>query len=239
MTKPRRVVRWTLIALVACRLALAGLLVSGVAVPSLVLRAMEASILAPVVACTLFFRGDYRRHRRASLPPRAAALAAADAMFPLAFRRLVVHEVRLFTSFVRWISLRGPQGVQEGDLVVRYAAGQTFVVVAVLFASVVETVGLGFAIPWPVVRDVVLIVDLWGVYFVIALQASCVVHPHVVRADGSLLLRYGALAEIPIPAARIARARLETRLDRGGPLKLRADGCSTWEWAARRWSPWS
>ncbi len=142
----------------------------------------------------------------------------------LALRRLVAHEVWLAASLVRWVGRRPPHGVHEGDLIVRYAAGQAFGICGLLFASIVETVALGLVIPWPAARAIVLAIDLWGVYFVIALQASCVVRPHVVRADGSLWLRYGALLEVAVPAERIARVRLERRYDRGGPAKLRPDG---------------
>jgi hypothetical protein len=150
-------------------------------------------------------------------------VAAVRDLVPLTLRRLTVHEVKLFTSFVRWITARPPHGVGEGDLAVRYAAGQAFLIYTFLFVSVVETVALALITPWPAVRAVILVIDVWGVYFVIALHASCVVRPHVVLADGSLRLRYGALLEIAVPAERIARVRLERRFDRGGPAKLRPD----------------
>lgn len=84
-----------------------------------------------------------------------------------------------------------------------------------LFVCVVETVALGFLIPWPVVHAVTLVLDIWGCYFVLALHASCVVRPHVIGADGSLRLRYGALLDIRIPADRIAAVRQERRFPEG------------------------
>lgn len=219
----RGAVRRGLLLLLAARLVLMLCLASGAAVPALALRAVEAATLAPLMACAVFFGSDYRRHRRAPLQPWAAAVAAARDLVPLAARRLIVHEVKLFTSFVRWIGARPPHGVGKGDLAVRYAAGQAFVIYTLLFVSVVETVALTLIIPWPVVRAVVLAIDVWGVYFVIALQASCAVRPHVVLADGSLRLRYGALLEIAVPAERIASSRLERRFDRGGPANLNPD----------------
>lgn len=223
MTWLRRIVRWALITLVAVRLALLVCLASGADIPSPALRALEATTLVPLTACVIYFGGDYRRHR-ADLPRRAAVSAALDATVPPAFRRLAVHEVRLFTSFLRWVGRRGPQGVGPGDLPVRYAAGQAGIIIGFLIASIVETVALALVIPWPVSRGIVLVVDLWGVYFVVALQASCIVRPHIVGADGSLRLRYGALSDIRVPAAQIARARIEQRFDRGGPLKQHPDG---------------
>jgi hypothetical protein len=224
VTKVRRVVRWSLAGLLAVRLITLVCAASGATMPTFVPRVMEATILAPLAACAWLFAGDYRRHRRTPLRRRAAAEAAAQDTFPLALRRLAVHEIRLFTSFLRWAFRRGPHGVTQGDLAVRYAAGQAFLVIGLLMASIVETVALALVVPWPAVRAIVLFIDLWGVYFVIALQASCVVRPHVVRADGSLLLRYGALAEIAVPAGLIARVWREDRFDRGGFAKVYPDG---------------
>lgn len=219
----RGAVRRGLMVLLAARLLLMLCLACGAAVPALALRTVEVATLAPLMACAVFFGSDYRRHRRAPLLPRAAAAAAVRDLVPPAVRRLTVHEVKLFTSFIRCISARPPHGVGEGDLAVRYAAGQALVIYSFLFVSVVETVALALIIPWPVVHAAVLVIDIWGVYFVIALQASCAARPHVVLADGSLRLRYGVLMEIAVPAERIARVRLERRFDRGGPANLHPD----------------
>lgn len=93
-----------------------------------------------------------------------------------------------------------------------------------LFVCVVETVGLAFLIPWPVVHAVTLVLDIWGCYFVIALHASCVVRPHVAGADGSLRLRYGALLDIRIPAGRIASVRLDRAFPDGKPAVVGENG---------------
>lgn len=222
----RRTVRRALVALLGLRLALLFFQACGAAIPVPVLRAVEATTLAPAVACALFLGADYRRHRRVPLPPRKATAAAVREMVPLVLRRLAVHEVQLFTSFVRWITRFPPHGVGQGDTAVRYAAAQAFLIYGFFFVSVVETVALAVIIPWPAVSGVVLVVDLWGVYFVIALQAACAVRPHVVLADGSLRLRYGVLMEISVPAKQIVRARVERRCPdgRGFPAKLQPDG---------------
>lgn len=84
-----------------------------------------------------------------------------------------------------------------------------------LFVCIVETVALAFLTPWPVVHIATLVLDIWGCYFLLALHASCVVRPHVIGADGSLRLRYGALLDIRIPADRIASVRLDRRFPNG------------------------
>jgi hypothetical protein len=224
MNQLRTLVRWSFVAMVPGELVLALCLASGVDVPNGVRRAVEAVLLAIVAASAIVFTSDYRRHRRSGLPPHPAALAAVSDTVPAAVRKLTVHEFRLGTSFLRWVARRGPHGVRPGDVVVPYAGGQMAVLYVFLFVSILETVGLALLIPWPVVHAVTLVLDLWGVYFVIALHASCVVRPHVIGADGSLRLRYGALLDIPIPAGQVVSARLERRYTKSKVGNIDPDG---------------
>jgi hypothetical protein len=137
--------------------------------------------------------------------------------------RLIRHELTLSASLGRWI-VRRPHGVAEGDVAVAYAGGQSIVVFALLFVSIVETVALALLIPWPLAHRILLVLDLWGIFFVVAFQAACIVRPHVVGSDGSLRVRYGALLDIRVPAERISSARLEQRFPEGGLLQLTEDG---------------
>jgi hypothetical protein len=157
---------------------------------------------------------------------RTVASGAATAVrraVPAPVRRLVRHELVLWISLLRWVARR-PQGVGKNDTAVAYAGGQSAVFYIWLFVSVVETVALAYLIPWPLLDAIVLIVDLWGVWFILALHASCVVRPHVAAADGSLRLRYGALVDIRVPADRIASARVDRRFPDGHLLQVREDG---------------
>lgn len=137
--------------------------------------------------------------------------------------RLIRHELTLSASLIRWI-VRRPHGVAEGDVAVAYSRGQSVVVFALLFVSIVETVAFAILIPWPLAHKILLVLDLWGIFFVVAFQAACVVRPHVVGADGSLRVRYGALLDIQVPAERILSARLERRFPDGGLLQFTEDG---------------
>ncbi|MFW6690078.1 hypothetical protein [Streptomyces sp. MAR4 CNX-425] len=225
MNALRRTVRWALASLVPGELVLVLCLVSGVRIPATVLRAVEVAVLLVTAALATLLAADYRRHRGAGLARRAAGAAAVRDGVPPAVRRLAVHEVKLFAATLRWLARRPKHGVGPGDLAVAYAPGQAFTFYGFLFVSVVETVALALVIPWPVVHAVVLVLDVWGIYFILALQAACVVRPHVVGADGSLRVRYGVLLDIPVPAGLIANARLERRFpDGGGLLRLAGDG---------------
>ncbi|MGI5349426.1 hypothetical protein ACQEU8_14670 [Streptomyces sp. CA-250714] len=224
----RRAVRWSLGAMLPGELVLILCLAGGVRIPPPVRLAVELAVLAAAVAAGLLLALDHLRHRRDGLDRRAALLAAVADTVPAPVRALSAHEVRLSTSFLRWVTRRGPHGVREreGQLAVPYASGQTATMYGFLFVCVVETVALAYLIPWPVVHAVTLVLDLWGVYFVIALHASCVVRPHVIDADGGLRLRYGALLDIRIPAGLLASARVERRFPDSTLAAVGADGAA-------------
>ncbi|GCD40978.1 hypothetical protein GKJPGBOP_00631 [Streptomyces paromomycinus] len=211
----RKAVRWSCAALVPGELVLVLCVAGGVRIAPAVRSATEPAMITLAAAAAALIALDHRRHRRAGLGRRAAFVAAIADTVPAPVRKLTAHEVFLSTSFLRWVTRRGPHGVRDGDLPVPYAPGQTATMYGFLFVCVVETVGFAFLIPWPVVHAVTLVLDIWGCYFVIALHASCVVRPHVVGADGSLRLRYGALLDIRIPADRVASVRREQKFPDG------------------------
>ncbi|MFB7494435.1 hypothetical protein ACFC09_06950 [Streptomyces sp. NPDC056161] len=228
-------VRWSVAALVPGEAVLVLCVAGGVRIPSAVRLAVESAALAVLAATVALIRLDHRRHRRDGLDRRSAFRAAVGDTVPATVRRLTAHEVFLSTSLLRWVFRRGPHGVREGDLPVPYAAGQTAMMYGFFFVCVVETVALALLIPWPVVHAVTLVLDLWGCYFVVALHASCVVRPHVIGADGSLRLRYGALLDVRIPADRIAAVRLDRKfpqsragaVDGNGVAELAVGGQTT------------
>ncbi|MFJ8076617.1 hypothetical protein ACIQ7Q_22375 [Streptomyces sp. NPDC096176] len=215
MNALRKTVRWSFAALVPGELVLVLCVAGGVPVAPAALGTVRSAVLAPMTAATALICLDYRRHRRDGLDRRPAFLCAIADTVPAPVRRLTAHEFFLTTSFLRWVTRRGPHGVRDGDLPVPYAPGQTAVMYGFLFVSIIETVALAYLIPWPVVHAVTLVLDIWGCYFIIALHASCVVRPHVIGADGSLHLRYGALLDIRIPAARITSVRVDRQFPSG------------------------
>ncbi|MGW7302645.1 hypothetical protein, partial [Streptomyces sp. NPDC054829] len=220
----RKAVRWSSAALVPGELVLILCLAGGVSVPPAARTVTRSAALLLLIAASALLFLDHRRHRRAGLDRRTALRAAIADTVPAPVRRLTTHEVFLSTSFLRWITRRGPHGVRAGDVAVPYAPGQSATMFGFFFVCVVETVALAFLIPWPVVHAVTLVLDIWGCYFVIALHASCVVRPHVIASDGSLRLRYGALLDIRVPADRIASVRVERSFPEGRPGAVDADG---------------
>lgn len=203
--------KW-LVVLVGGEMALVVCLLAGVPVPGPVLVAAEA-----VVACVVAAEGVvlWRRSRTMGLR------AALRTMVPVAVRKLMLHELRSLYSLVLWAGRRR-HGVGDG-FAAAYTGPQTAMMYGLLFVSVIETVALAWLIPWPVVDAIVLVLDLYGVLFVIALHASCVVRPHVAGRDGSLRIRYGALFDLRLAAQDIASVRVDRRYPGGGLITYDAE----------------
>ncbi|WP_443056496.1 hypothetical protein [Streptomyces sp. NBC_00667] len=139
-------------------------------------------------------------------------------------RRLVGNEVRAAAALGRWVLRKPPQGVGGGDVAAGYTGPQTAMMYGLLFVALVETVALELLVPWPVVARVLLVLDGYGVLAVLALHAACVQRPHVVRADGSLRIRYGVLFGLTVPPDAVASVRVERRYPQGRLVTVSEDG---------------
>ncbi len=215
-----RVAMWAVlpgeVALVVC-------LVAGVRMPGAVLLAAEALVVGLLALEAYVMWPVYAARRRAGDTRREAGLAVVRAAVPVALRRLIVHEFRALHSLGLW-TVRRRHRIPEGARPFSYTEPQTGIMGAFLFVSVVETVVLALVIPWPLVHAILLVVDVYGIVIILALHAAAVTRPHLVGADGSLRLRYGALFDLPVPAAAIASARVERRFPDGGPVRVDGDG---------------
>ena len=158
----RKALWWSVGMRMSGALVLALCAAAGIRVASPARLALELAMAVPLLIMATALGAGYRRHRRDGLGRPAALHAVVADAVPLQVRRLTVHEVALFTSTLRWLTHRR-HGVREGDTAVPYAAGGAAMMAAFGFASLVETVVLAVVIPWPVIRSIVLILDLWGV----------------------------------------------------------------------------
>ncbi len=199
-------------------------LAAGVAPPGWLLAAVEVLLAGVLLLEAWVLLSLYAAQRARGAAPRAARRAAVCAVVPAAARRLVLHELRTAASLGRWVLRRPPHGVGAGDLAARYTGPQTAMMYGFLFVSLVETVGLACLIPWPAVHRVVLVLDVYGVLLVLAMHAACVTRPHVVRGDGSLRLRYGALFDLTVPPDAVASVRVDRRYPQGRLVTLSEDG---------------
>lgn len=208
---------------VPAELAVGICLLAGVRIPAAVLIGAEGAVLAALALEAVVLGRLWRDGRRAGAGRREAMSTALRTVVPEKARRLVGHEVRALHSLGLW-ALRRRHAVPEGALAAPYTGPQTAMMYGLLFVSVVETVMFALLIPWPVVHRILLVLDVYGVLLVLALHASCVTRPHVVGADGSLRIRYGALFDLRVPAAAIAAVRAERRYPEGALVQLHADG---------------
>lgn len=155
--------------------------------------------------------------------PAGAVREAVHAVVPVQVRRLLRHELRSTASLGRWV-VRRRHGVRAGDVAAGYTGPQTALMYGLLFVSAVETAALAVLIPWPAVHRAVLVLDVYGMLTVLALHAACVTRPHVVRADGSLRIRYGALFDLVVPPDAVASVRVDRRYPQGRLVTLSGDG---------------
>ncbi|MFD5200720.1 hypothetical protein ACFWM7_11340 [Streptomyces sp. NPDC058375] len=198
-------------------------LVTGVRIPGAVLLGAEALLVGMLALEAYVVWPLYAARRRAGDTRREAGPAAVRAVVPVAVRRLLVHEFRALHSLGLW-AVRRRHRIPEGARPFSYTEPQTGIMWTFLFVSVVETVVLALVIPWPLVHAILLVVDVYGIVIVLALHAACVTRPHLVAADGSLWLRYGALFDLRVPAAAIASARVDRRFPDGGLVRVDEDG---------------
>ncbi|MGW8985631.1 hypothetical protein ACWGQ9_23585 [Streptomyces parvus] len=218
-----RVLRVAMWAVLPGELALVVCLVAGVRIPGAVLLGAEALVVGMLALEAYVTWPLYAARRRAGDTRREAGLAVVRAAVPVALRRLIVHEFRALHSLGLW-SARRRHRIPEGARPFSYTEPQTGIMWAFLFVSVVETVVLALVIPWPLVHAIVLVVDVYGIVIILALHAAAVTRPHLVEADGSLRLRYGALFDLRVPADAIASARVERRFPDGGLVRVDEDG---------------
>ncbi|MFD8417164.1 hypothetical protein ACFV2Q_36420 [Streptomyces sp. NPDC059650] len=211
-------------AVVPGELLLVLVLAAGVRPPGWVTGTAEALFAAVLLFEAWVLRSLYAAERARDARPGDAARAAVRAAVPAAVRRLLLHELRALASLARWALRRPPHGVAAGDLAARYTGPQTAMMYGFLFVSVVETVALALVIPWPAVHRAVLVLDVYGVLLLLAMHAACVTRPHVVRGDGTLRIRYGALFDLVVPPDAVAAVRVDRRYPEGRLVTLSEDG---------------
>ncbi|MFE3451567.1 hypothetical protein ACFXJ8_21850 [Nonomuraea sp. NPDC059194] len=144
---------------------------------------------------------------------------------PMMVRRLLEFEAKGMASLCLWVARRR-DGVPPGATAVPYSKEQSTTLMIMLFAMVVETVGIDLMlvavdVPAPV-RVAVLLLDLYGIVFALAFAAACVTRPHVVT-DDELRVRFGAYFDLRIPRELISSVRVSRNYNETGMIRV-ADG---------------
>ncbi|MFZ3469912.1 hypothetical protein ACODT3_27445 [Streptomyces sp. 4.24] len=211
-------------AVIPMELVLVVCLAAGPRPPGWALAAAEVLVLGVLLLEAGVLYSLYAAARTRGAAPGAARREAVRAVVPAPVRRLLLHELRAGAALCRWALRRPPHGVRPADHAAPYTGPQTAMTYGLLFVSLIETVALAYLIPWPAVHRVVLVLDVYGVLAVLALHAACVTRPHVVRPDGTLLIRYGALFDLAVPPDAVASVRVDRRYPEGRLVTLSEDG---------------
>lgn len=217
-----RIARAALFAVVPAELLVVVLLVAGISVPGPLAALAEVavaavSVLVAAVACRLF-----RAARRGGADRRTALRATVDRLVPEQVRRIMAFDLKGMISLVLWVTRRR-DGVPPGATAVSYWREQLSTLLLFLFAMAVETAGLdlllrGLDAPAGL-RTVILVIDLYGLLFGVAVGAGYVTRPHVVTA-GELRIRSGAFFDLRVPRERIAAVRLVRNFNEDGMVKV-------------------
>lgn len=124
-------------------------------------------------------------------------------------RFIVIYELRLWTSLIRWI-FRRPLPVEPGTLTFQYAGAATLLFGVFIGLSAVEIPILHLILPWPVVQKISVIVGAYGLFWMIGLLATLRVHPHQVGPAG-LRIRNSITLDLPIAWDDIDQVRMRRR----------------------------
>ena len=134
--------------------------------------------------------------------------------------RALRYELAMWQSLYRWVFRRpGPAGERFP-----YAAVVTPVITAFIVVSAIELPIAHLLVPWPVVRQVLLVVGIYGLLWMIGMLASYRVNPHSVDDDG-LHIRTGGTVHVLVPWDAIGSVRMRRRSYEGSrSIRLLTDG---------------
>lgn len=116
------------------------------------------------------------------------------------------YEAGIWRSLYRWLTRRRDRCGRTAALF-GYASQVTPLLLAFIFLSALEIPIVSLLLPWPAVRYSLLVLGVWGVFWMLGLLASLRTNPHVVSETG-LRLRSGFQFDAAIPWDQISAIRL-------------------------------
>lgn len=205
-----RIARAALFAVVPAEVLIVILLVSGVALPPLLISVTEVLLLAVFVLEAVVASQLYRAARKDGASPKKALRATYEQLVPLKVRRIIGFDTKGIVSLALLVTGRR-HGVPPGATPVAYSAEHNTPMMMFMFAMVIEAVGCDLllrAIDAPSgLRNLILAIDLYGIALGLAIMAATRTRPHVVSAD-ELRLRQGGFFDLRIPRELISSVRM-------------------------------
>jgi hypothetical protein len=116
------------------------------------------------------------------------------------------YEAGIWRSLCRWVTRR-PRSDDPDAALFGYASQVTPLLLAFVFLSALEIPIVSLLLPWPVVRWSLLVVDVWGLLWMLGLLASLRTNPHAV-GKAALHLRSGFQFDAFVPWEAISAIRL-------------------------------
>lgn len=138
-------------------------------------------------------------------------------------RRIAGFDAKGMTSIGLWLTRRR-DGVPPGAVAFSYAREQSTMTMVLVAVMVVEAVAVELLLQamgvtaW--IRVPVLVLDLYGVVFVLGMAAACVTRPHVVTGQ-ELRIRHGAFFDLRIPRALVSSVRVTRSYNETGTVTVR------------------
>lgn len=128
-------------------------------------------------------------------------------------RRAAAFELAMWRSLFRW-ALRRPLTLHPGAEAFSYAGVVkpifgVFIGLSAIEIPILDLI-LSRTVPWKPVRLIALSIGIYGLFWMIGLLASILVHPHVI-SDSGLRVRNGTTVDITLPWNAIAAIRVRYR----------------------------
>jgi len=127
-------------------------------------------------------------------------------------RRLYASELGMWRSLYRWIFRRSSW---SGPDVFGYAAAKAPIIWAFIVLNLIEIPALHLILPWPTARYILDVLGTYSLIWLLGIQASQYVHPHLV-GDSGLRIRNGLSVDFVVPWDAVAAILPKTRRLPGG-----------------------
>lgn len=209
MKQVRRWARWLIPMLIVAQLASS---LTGFQPPVSLLPVLVGLefLLAVIFLARLASAARTARRRRTPGDPWEVTLEATiSSLAPGPIAGLVVSEARIFVTFGRWLGIRLFRRPTTG-----YGYHRDLILIgwAMLFAlsAPAEMILLHLLIPWAPVRWVLLALEIYGLFWLLAIGVSFGTLQHEIHGR-SVRLRLGLLADVHVPMSSITRVTRDVR----------------------------
>lgn len=213
----KRLWKWLLLVLIVAEVALVrlGLLELRTAIG--VVLGVEALLLIVGIRQVVVAVRRYRGDRRVGLDPWAAMENGLEVLLPRKVARVVATEPKLWFYLWTWLLRR----VRRGDNDFSYHGGSLLgpLLVVMLFTTPVEVLLIELLLPWAWLRWLLLILAVYGFFWICGLYASLVALPHHL-GDTKVRVSYGILAQAQIAYGDITQVDLDRRNVLGDGLRM-------------------